>query len=243
MARAALAARSAAPPGRFGSAALKAALRRRAVECAALVLALAGVGIGFALVSYDPADPSLSTATAREATNLVGPAGAMLADVLLQGFGWAGALPALLLLAWAGRLAVRHALARAPLRAIAATLAVPLLAGVFEMLPLPGGLPAAAGAGGIAGPVVSGGAAALLGGVLGAFGAVVGQAGLVVLAVASVLFALALPLPVWRAAGRASAGVLGTSSIANASSQRRSHSRRSQARCSITHASADAVVS
>jgi S-DNA-T family DNA segregation ATPase FtsK/SpoIIIE len=208
LARAALAARSAAPPGRFGSAALKAALWRRAVDCAALVLALAGVGLGFALVSYDPTDPSLSTATAREATNLVGPAGAMLADVLLQGFGWAGGLPALLLLAWAGRLAVRHGLGLAPLRVIAATLAVPLLAGVFEMLPLPAGLPAAAGAGGIAGPVVADGAAALLGGVLGSFGAVVGQAGLAVLAAAAMLFALALPLPVWRAAGRASAGVL-----------------------------------
>jgi S-DNA-T family DNA segregation ATPase FtsK/SpoIIIE len=208
LARAALADRSSNPPGRFGSAALRAALRRRAVESGALLLALAGVALALALGSYDPADPSLSTATSRLPANLVGPAGAVAADLLLQGFGWAGVLPAVLLLAWAGRLAVRHALPRAPLRAIAAILAVPLLAGVAALLPLPEALPAPAGAGGGAGPAVLAVAAAALAGPLGAFGAVVGQAVLVALAMALTLFALALPMPLWRAAGRASAGVV-----------------------------------
>ena len=207
MARAALADRSTPAPSRVGSAALRAALRRRAIESGALVLALAGVGLGLALGSYDPADPSFSTATSRPPANLVGPAGAVVADLLLQGFGWAGALPAVLLLAWAGRLAVRHALPRAPLRAIAAILAVPLLAGVADLLPLPDGLPAPAGPGGAAGPAVLGGAAALLAGPLGPFGGGLGQAALTVLAVGLTLFALALPIPVWRAAGLASARV------------------------------------
>ena len=52
-----------------------------------------GLALLVALASYDAADPSLSTATTRRAANLVGPAGATLADLLLQGFGWAGALP------------------------------------------------------------------------------------------------------------------------------------------------------
>ncbi|MFN7633936.1 MAG: DNA translocase FtsK 4TM domain-containing protein, partial [Acetobacteraceae bacterium] len=125
LARAALADRSPSPPGRFGSAALKATLRRRAAESGALLLALAGVGFCLALGSYNPADPSLSTATAAAPTNLAGPSGAILADLLLQGFGWAGVLPPVLLLAWAGRLAVGRSLPRAPLRAMAGVLAVP----------------------------------------------------------------------------------------------------------------------
>jgi S-DNA-T family DNA segregation ATPase FtsK/SpoIIIE len=205
LARAAIA--SSAPPGRFSSAALRAALRRRLIECVALLLALAGVAIGFALVSYDPADPSFSTATSRPPQNLVGPVGAHGADLLLQGFGWAGAWPALLLLAWAGRLAVRHALPRAPWRAMAALLALPLLAGLLALLPLPAGLPGPAGAGGVAGPLVAAAAAALLDGPLGAFGALLGQAMMAALALALGLFALALPMPLWRAAGQASAGL------------------------------------
>jgi S-DNA-T family DNA segregation ATPase FtsK/SpoIIIE len=60
----------------------------------------------------------------------------------------------------------------------------------------------------VAGGVVLGAAASLLTGTLGAFGAALGQAALAVLAVALTLFALALPMPLWRAAGRASAGAL-----------------------------------
>ncbi len=151
-------------------------LRRRLLECLALLLALAGVAVGFALASYDPADPSFSTATARPTTNLVGPVGAHAADLLLQGFGWAGAWPAMVLLAWAGRLALRHALPLVSWRAAAAVLAWPLLAAAVSLLPLPAERPASAGAGGVLGPLAATAASAVLAALLGAFGAWLGQA-------------------------------------------------------------------
>ena len=94
-------ARPMAPPTagvrRFASPAVKAALRRRLSELLALLCALAGLGLLLALASHDPADPSLSTATTRAATNLAGPAGATVSDILLQAFGWAALLPGLAL--------------------------------------------------------------------------------------------------------------------------------------------------
>ena len=102
---------------RFASPAVKAAIRRRLFEFLGLACGLAGLALLVALASYDPADPSLNTATTRRAANLVGPAGAMLADLLLQGFGWAGALPGVALLAWAWRLATHRGLGLFPARA------------------------------------------------------------------------------------------------------------------------------
>jgi S-DNA-T family DNA segregation ATPase FtsK/SpoIIIE len=183
-------------------------LRRRLLECLALLLALAGVAVGFALASYDPADPSFSTATARPTTNLVGPVGAHAADLLLQGFGWAGAWPAMVLLAWAGRLALRHALPLVSWRAAAAVLAWPLLAAAVSLLPLPAERPASAGAGGVLGPLAATAASAVLAALLGAFGAWLGQAVALVLGLGLALFALALPMPLWRAAARGSAGAV-----------------------------------
>ena len=60
---------------RFASPAVKAAIRRRLFEVLGLVCGLTGLALLVALASYDPADPSLSTATTRAATNLAGPAG------------------------------------------------------------------------------------------------------------------------------------------------------------------------
>ena len=82
---------------RFASPAVMAVLRRRVAELIGLVAALIGLALFVALASHDPADPSLSTATTRTPANLVGPAGAYLSDLLLQGFGWAAYLPGLAL--------------------------------------------------------------------------------------------------------------------------------------------------
>src|SRR5258708_28276733 len=94
----------AAETRRFASPELRSIIRRRFAEIGALVLALAGAALLLALGTYDVHDPSLNTATGRGAANLVGPPGAMIADVLLQGFGAAGVLPGLALLAWASRI-------------------------------------------------------------------------------------------------------------------------------------------
>jgi S-DNA-T family DNA segregation ATPase FtsK/SpoIIIE len=72
-------------------------------EAAAVVLLLAALFLLFSLVSYHPLDPSWNTAAGHAAAvNLTGRFGALLADLLLQGFGLAAYLvPALLaMLGW-----------------------------------------------------------------------------------------------------------------------------------------------
>ena len=78
---------------KFASPAVKALMSQRSAELGGLLLGLLGLAILVALVTYDPRDPSLNTATTRHVGNLAGPVGAMLADMLLQGFGIFGALP------------------------------------------------------------------------------------------------------------------------------------------------------
>jgi DNA segregation ATPase FtsK/SpoIIIE, S-DNA-T family len=78
--------------------------RRGGVMAAALgVLALV-LAVGFALASYHPGDPSLNTAAEGPARNLLGPAGAWTADLLLSLFGPAIALALALPLLLAMRL-------------------------------------------------------------------------------------------------------------------------------------------
>ncbi|MFN7306186.1 MAG: DNA translocase FtsK 4TM domain-containing protein, partial [Acetobacteraceae bacterium] len=75
--------RPSAEPGavrrRFASPDLRALLSRRLLEFCGLLAALVALGLAAALLSYDPADPSLNTATARPVSNLAGPAGAVVA--------------------------------------------------------------------------------------------------------------------------------------------------------------------
>ena len=75
-------------------------IKRRTVELSGLVLfAVSLLGL-VALLSYHHADPSLNSATNEPARNLLGLAGAYTADLLLQIFGAAGALPFLIFAAW-----------------------------------------------------------------------------------------------------------------------------------------------
>src|ERR1700722_14360597 len=85
-------------------------------ELIGLTLACAGLALLIALASYDPHDPSLNTASARETRNLVGPLGAVLADLLLQSFGFAAALPGFTMLVWAWRLVSRRGMGSVAVR-------------------------------------------------------------------------------------------------------------------------------
>jgi DNA segregation ATPase FtsK/SpoIIIE, S-DNA-T family len=73
-------------------------------EAAGFVFLAAGLIVVFSLVSYNPLDPSLNTATgsptaAARVANLIGPFGATVSDLLLQSFGLASyAIPVLILL-------------------------------------------------------------------------------------------------------------------------------------------------
>jgi len=207
--------RLAAAGRRFASPAVKAAIRRRLAELLALLLVIAGLVASISLATYDPADPSWSTATARETANLAGPFGAHLADVLLQGVGFAAWLPVLCLMTWAWRLATHRGLSPFVLRLACLLAALPLAAASLALLPLPAGLPAPAGPAGAAGPALAEGVLDLLEAVLGPVGT--GLTHMIVWGVTALLafVALGLTLGEWGRAGKA-AGSAAASAAASA---------------------------
>ena len=180
---------------------LQGVIGRRLGELGGLALALAGVTLLVALASYAPDDPSLDTAARVAVHNLAGPIGAILADLLLQFLGLAGALPALALLAWAWRLAAHRGLAVAPLRLAALIVALPVLAGLLAAIPLPAAWPSPAGLGGAIGSLVAATALAAGRGLLGTLGAVIVVALGSALAASLVLLGFGLSFAEWRAAG------------------------------------------
>ncbi len=189
---------------RLASPAVRTLIRRRLAELGALLLACIGVAILVALTSYQSGDPSLNTATAGRAHNIAGPPGAIVADLLLQGFGLAGALPALALLAWAWRIGSHRGLGGFPLRLAALLAALPVLGAVLSGIP---GLPKLAwpttvGPGGAAGLLVADDALAAGREMLGPFGGVLVWTLGAALAGVLTLLALGLTAGEWRGAAR-----------------------------------------
>ncbi len=125
--------------------------RQRVGQLGGIALALAAVVLFVALATYHAADPSLDTATARPAANLLGAPGALVADLLLQGFGLAGGLPVVALLAWSWRAGSGRGLGSPAVRLAALLLALPVLAASLAPVPLGRAWPASAGLGGAAG--------------------------------------------------------------------------------------------
>jgi len=200
---------TAAPPGseeghRFASPEIRLMVRRYTAEMVGLTLGLVGLTILVALATYDPRDPSFNTATTRHAANLAGPVGATLADILLQGFGLAGALPGLALVAWCWRIASRLGLSAVPARIAALILAVPLLAAALAAMPLPHppDWPTVAGLGGATGSLLAAGGLEVGQGTMGPVGAAVVWTVGFALAFTLTLIALGLPPGDWHAAGR-----------------------------------------
>jgi S-DNA-T family DNA segregation ATPase FtsK/SpoIIIE len=143
-------------------------LKRRLIELAAGALAAAVVIFGVALVSYQRTDPSLNTATGGDAANLMGYAGAVVADLALQSIGLAALLLMFAILAWAWRLATRHRLSRPWLRLGLLPICLTAAAAGLAALPTPASWPMAAGLGGAVGLMVFSQAMALLATVGGA---------------------------------------------------------------------------
>ena len=193
--------RIAASARRFASPAVRAVLRRRAAQFLGVLLCIGALALILALGSYDPADPSLNTATTRAARNLAGPTGAIVADILFQSFGYAAALPVVCLVAWAWRLATHRGLGIVAARFIGLLAGLPVLAASMSLMPLSG--PVASGAGGAVGPIVGHSLVQGFSALLGPLGLVVAHGGLAVLAVALVFIACGLSAGEWRGAGRA----------------------------------------
>jgi len=194
---------------RLASPTIKALIQQRSAELTGLALGLFGLALLVALACYDPRDPSLNTAASRHVTNLAGPVGAVLADLLLQGFGAAGALPGLAMLAWAWRIASRRGLGSMAARLAALLAALPMLAAVLAGVPTPPGFswPSVAGLGGAIGRLLA--LAGLAAGrvTLGPVGALMVWAIGLALAVTLTLLALGLTASEWQAAGRVARGL------------------------------------
>ena len=129
-------------------------LRRRAVELSGLALILAA-GLGAALLlSFVPADPSLNAVGVGPAANLLGPVGALVADIMVQTIGLVSAVPVLLFAVWGWRLMTHRPLERVALRI--ALLPVALIAGCLALavLPVPESWPLRASLGGVIGTLI-----------------------------------------------------------------------------------------
>ena len=203
----------------LASPAIRDAIVRRLAELAGLTLAVGGGAIMVALASYNPRDPSLNTATSQHATNLVGSAGSVLADLLLQGFGVAGGLPGIVLIVWAWRVASRRGINRKLLRAAAVLVAVPALATVLSLGSRNLAWPTSAGLGGAGGYLLSATFLGMSSGPLGSVAAALVFVMSACLAIALTAFALGLTPADWRAAGRhaataARAGATGSQAVA-----------------------------
>ncbi|MGH7051863.1 MAG: DNA translocase FtsK 4TM domain-containing protein, partial [Acetobacteraceae bacterium] len=193
----------------LASPALKALIRRRLAELAGVVLAFAAIALLLAVLSYDPADPSLDTASGGAVHNLAGPVGAWLADLLVQSFGLAAALPGIVLLSWAWRVGTGHGFVRPRLRLASALVALPALAAILGGIGVRLGAaawPAAAGPGGAIGRMIGGAVLAAGHGLLGPVGLLLGWSLLAGLAGCSGWLALGLTAREWRGAGHGAAG-------------------------------------
>ncbi len=196
---------------RFASPEIQALIRTRLAQLGGLALALFALLLLAALVSYNPHDPSLNTATSQPPRNLAGLPGAMCADLLLQGFGAAAALPGLAMLAWAFRIATGRPL-RLVLRLVCTVLAVPVVAAVLAAAALVPGMlavsawPTTAGLGGAAGGALAAHAGSTGYGLLGQAGASVMLGLGALLALVLTVLALGLTAGEWRAAGQGAVG-------------------------------------
>ena len=145
---------------RFISHAIRAQLRRRMGEISAIIIALIALSLALALFSYSPADPSFNTVSAAPIGNMAGFVGANIADLLLQGFGVAGFIPVIVLLAWSYRLGMRGNIGHLKIRTVLAGVSLPMTAVALAMAfkVIPGAAlawPVPAGAGGAAGEILS----------------------------------------------------------------------------------------
>ncbi len=189
---------------RLASPALMALMGRRTAELGGFALGLLGLALLVAMFDYHPTDPSLNTATTGHTKNLTGPVGAVVADILVQGFGLAGMLPGVALLAWAWRIASRRGLGSPAARIASLLAALPVLAAFFTLCLAPAGIawPAIVGPGGAIGQLLSESAMSVGRDLAGPLGATCVWIIGLILTLILTFAALGLSTGEWRTAGR-----------------------------------------
>ncbi len=126
-------------------------VRRRAAELTGLALMGVCVALGLALVTWSSRDPSLNHAVDGPVRNLLGPAGAIVADIAMQMAGvaaFAAITPPAL---WGWKLMTRRALPRLRLRLALLVVGVAAAAAIASLLPVTDRWPLPTGLGGVIG--------------------------------------------------------------------------------------------
>ena len=143
-------------------AALRRFIRHRLFEISGVALLGSLAAVGLALATWSVDDPSFNHATDQIARNYLGYPGAVIADELMQLLGL-GVLPLIgIPMAWVVNL-MSHERPERPFTAMLAWLSATFLAcGAFSTLPSPSNWSLAAGLGGNAGDIISGGLLSLL---------------------------------------------------------------------------------
>ena len=126
-------------------AAMNRLVRMLAMRGAGLALMLAAGAALVALLSYSADDASLNNANLRDVSNLLGPLGAVAADLLLQIFGWAALAFLAPLLVWGARALRGKSLKYAMWRLLAWQLGTVTVAAGLGLLPRFASLPAGSG--------------------------------------------------------------------------------------------------
>jgi S-DNA-T family DNA segregation ATPase FtsK/SpoIIIE len=135
--------------------------KRRAAELIGASV-LAGVGaLSLALLTWSVEDPSLNHAASTTVHNLLGPPGAIAADIAMQAMGLSCVVALTPPAFWAWRLLTRRRLERARLRLALWLFGSTAAAGLAAMLPAPDRWPLPTGLGGVLGDAIVGAPRAL----------------------------------------------------------------------------------
>ena len=129
-------------------------LSDRMSEFCGVALALVATFLLVAVISYQPGDPSLNSATNLAPANLLGHSGATIADILVQSFGYAAYLFIIGLLAWSWRIIRKQRLSLVGWRGVALIIAT-VTAGIgLSSLPVADDWPLPTHMGGVVGTLI-----------------------------------------------------------------------------------------
>ena len=125
-------------------------LTRRTQELAGIFLLTVAFVIAVSILSHDTADRSLNSTGADDIQNVLGWAGALVSDLLLQSLGLANTGFVIVLVAWAQRALAHRRFAHLLIRLALLPAAILLLAASLAKAPTPDAWPFLSGLGGVA---------------------------------------------------------------------------------------------